>query len=379
MEIINYTGTGFSANQRRKTSHFADSALISPEKRTMRESALYFKGSVIHFFKVLNRFLWLVPAVACCAFVPSFMVNLISRHNSFAKMVSFENTTGISQTQRVFVDTAMSNLVLTKNPLFDSEGNLLEANFSSPNFKEPVTFQNYTVKSGDTISGISLAFGLSNISTLIAVNKIENVRSLSTGKKLIIPSMDGLLHSVESGETLDGIAEKYSVSVEDLLDVNDLLTTDVKVGDSLFIPGAKMDKDTLLKAMGEVFSYPITASWRLTSRFGTRKDPFDGHISSHTGIDMACPKGTPIHVALTGTVAFTGFSNIYGNYVIVKHHDGYQTLYAHMSQIKTKKGSYVSQGDVIGLVGSTGYSTGPHLHFTVYKNGKLVDPLTVLK
>ena len=82
---------------------------------------------------------------------------------------------------------------------------------------------------------------------------------------------------------------------------------------------------------------------------------------------------------MSGTVAKAGWSNVFGNYVIIKHIDGYQTLYGHLSKIKTKKGAFVSQGELIGLVGSTGYSTGPHLHFTVYKNGKLVNPSTLLK
>ena len=82
---------------------------------------------------------------------------------------------------------------------------------------------------------------------------------------------------------------------------------------------------------------------------------------------------------MSGRVTTTGINRVYGNYVIIDHGNGYQTLYAHMSKIIASKGQWVSQGTRIGLVGSTGYSTGPHLHFTVYKNGKLVDPMTVLK
>ncbi|MBQ5432404.1 MAG: M23 family metallopeptidase, partial [Treponema sp.] len=108
-------------------------------------------------------------------------------------------------------------------------------------------------------------------------------------------------------------------------------------------------------------------------------DPFTGIKQHHTGIDMACPTGTPIKAAKSGKVSFTGYSNVYGKYVIVTHADGYQTLYGHMSRITTKKGQVVDQGSQLGLVGSTGYSTGPHLHLSVYKNGKLIDPLSVLK
>lgn len=131
--------------------------------------------------------------------------------------------------------------------------------------------------------------------------------------------------------------------------------------------------------MGELFAWPITAEYRISSRFGARKDPITGADSYHTGIDLACPTGTAVKASMSGTVAKAGWSNVFGNYVIIKHIDGYQTLYGHLSKIKTKKGAFVNQGEIIGLVGSTGYSTGPHLHFTVYKNGKLVNPATLLK
>jgi len=131
--------------------------------------------------------------------------------------------------------------------------------------------------------------------------------------------------------------------------------------------------------MGELFMYPLSVAWRLTSPFGPRPDPFTGVRTFHTGIDMAVPKGTSIRAAMSGKVIAVGFTNIYGNYVIINHGNGYQTLYAHMSQTFAHTGQGVSQGTRIGLVGSTGYSTGPHLHFTVYKNGNLIDPLSVLK
>ena len=273
-------------------------------------------------------------------------------------------------------DTLSDNVDSNGNVLAD-DGSVLEP--SSIKFGEPVKFQTYTVHAGDSISTISRKFGLANISTLIAVNDIANVRTLRSGQKLRIPSADGLIHKVKGGETLNALSVKYHVSVEEILDANDLASETLAKGMDLFIPGAKMDASSLKKAMGELFVYPITASWRLTSRFGPRKDPFTGVASNHTGIDMACPTGTPIRAAMSGTVVFVGWSNIFGNYVIINHGNGYQTLYGHMSKTLAKKGQSVDQSTRIGLVGSTGYSTGPHLHFTVYKNGKLVDPLTLLK
>ena len=86
-----------------------------------------------------------------------------------------------------------------------------------------------------------------------------------------------------------------------------------------------------------------------------------------------------IKSAMSGTVAAAGYSNVYGNYVIINHGNGYQTLYAHMSSASVKKGERVAQGAQIGHTGNTGYSTGTHLHFSVYRNGKLINPAQVLK
>ncbi|MBQ9495718.1 MAG: M23 family metallopeptidase [Treponema sp.] len=245
--------------------------------------------------------------------------------------------------------------------------------------KKPVTYQMYTVQAGDTLGGITRKFGLTNLSTIIAINNIKNARSLYVGQKLRVPSIDGMLYTVAHGNSLNGISVKFAVPLEDLLDVNDLGTNVLAVGQQLFIPGAKMNSAALHEVLGDLFKNPIFAKHHVSSPFGWRPDPFTGVRSYHTGIDFACAKGTPIHAALAGKVIFAGWSNIFGNYVILSHANGYQTLYGHMDKIQVKKGESVTQSTVIGLVGSTGYSTGDHLHFTVYKNGKLVNPATVLK
>ncbi len=243
---------------------------------------------------------------------------------------------------------------------------------------EPVSYQTYKVRSGDTISGIAKKFGLSNIATLISVNKITNVRHLVAGQKLTIPNMDGIIYTVSNGDSINKIVEKYNVKLETLLDVNELTTETLSKGQELFLPGVGMDKNALAEVMGDLWKLPIKASFRWSSPYGNRIDPIKGVKSFHTGTDMACPTGTSVYAAMSGTVSFTGVSSVFGNYIIIKHSGGYQTLYAHLSKILVKKGQWVDQTSKIGLVGSTGYSTGPHLHFTVYKNGKLINPMTVL-
>lgn len=116
---------------------------------------------------------------------------------------------------------------------------------------------------------------------------------------------------------------------------------------------------------------------RLSSRFGMRKHPVLGYSKMHRGVDFAAPTGTPIYAAGDGTVEAAGRNGGYGNYVRIRHNGTYKTAYAHLSRIKVKKGSRVRQGQVIGLVGSTGRSTGPHLHYEVLQNNKQTNPLSV--
>lgn len=240
-----------------------------------------------------------------------------------------------------------------------------------------VTFKDYTVKKGDTVSGIASGAGLRNFGTLLSVNNIDNARRISVGQVLRIPSADGLLYTVKKGETLAGIAAAHNVSVTALLDANDLTNETLSVGQKLFIPGAALSSFELRKALGELFIYPIHG--RLTSPFGYRSDPFTGARSFHSGVDLAAPTGTSVKATLDGRIAETGFNRIYGNYVIITHDRGYQSLYGHLSAIYVKRGQYVTQGAVVGAVGNTGYSTGSHLHLSIYKNGSLINPFSVLK
>lgn len=127
---------------------------------------------------------------------------------------------------------------------------------------------------------------------------------------------------------------------------------------------------------GEDFINPLgNEKFYLTSLFGPRIDPITYVKKDHNGIDLACTRGTPIYAAKSGVVDIAGWHQRYGNYVVIIHPDGYKSLYAHMSKINTKQGKNVEQGEKIGEVGSTGYSTGNHLHLTVYKDKNLVDPL----
>ena len=278
------------------------------------------------------------------------------------------------------LDTALKNFAFSidVNDMVDDSGYIANSGSKLKYALESVTYKNYTVRSGDNITKIARKFGLSNISTIISVNGITNDRSLRIGEVIRIPSTDGIIHKVAKNESLASISKKYGVSAEALLDVNDLSSSTLTVGQELFIPGARLDPNVIKQTLGKMFMTPIKVKWRLTSPYGDRPDPFTGVRKFHTGMDMACPMGTPVYATMDGKVIEVSFNRIYGNYIVISHANGYQSLYAHLSATGVKKGQYVMQGSKIGNVGSTGYSTGPHLHFTVYKNGKLVNPQKLL-
>lgn len=132
-------------------------------------------------------------------------------------------------------------------------------------------------------------------------------------------------------------------------------------------------------------SQPLTSSplmlpvdGRITSGFGLRRDPINGELRSHGGIDIAVPEGTDIRAAAPGRVVFSGFSRGYGNTVIIEHENGLSTLYAHNLSNLVKVGDIVNQNSIIALSGSTGRSTGPHLHFEVRKGGTPIDPMSMI-
>lgn len=146
----------------------------------------------------------------------------------------------------------------------------------------------------------------------------------------------------------------------------------------------QIEKDILaaqraVEYAGGVMLWPVPGQDRVTSNFGGRADPITGVWSSHGGTDIAAPYGTPIVAANSGVVIFAGWHYSYGNYVIIDHGGGIATLYAHCSKLLVTNGQAVSKGDRVALVGSTGYSTGNHLHFEVRINGVRTDAMKYLK
>jgi murein DD-endopeptidase MepM/ murein hydrolase activator NlpD len=262
------------------------------------------------------------------------------------------------------------------NPQTDSEIEIQEQSGEFPlEIMDKFEWSSYKVKKGDSVSKISAKFEVS-MDAIISSNEIRNARRLREGETLRIPNIDGISYTIKKGDSLSNISKIYNVPLEVILDVNDLSSANIKEGGTLFIPGAKMPSGDLRLALGDLFIYPIRKN--ISSNFGWRKDPFTGEQSYHSGIDMKANSGTAVKAAMDGTVSAVSNSRVYGNYIIMSHDNGYQTLYAHLSAFSIKQGDNVTQGKKIGEVGNTGLSTGPHLHFGVFRNGKWVNPLDLL-
>lgn len=238
----------------------------------------------------------------------------------------------------------------------------------------------YRVKQGDMIGVIADTFGVTQ-DTIISVNAVRQSRLLQVGQYLKIPSMPGILYTVKkNGETPETIAAKFEVSADKCARVNALeKTVAMNSGVTIFVPDAELDWVTKQEINGDLFRRPLHGRYWLSSYYGWRKSPFTGARSFHSGIDMAAPHGTSVYASLPGRVAAVGYNETYGNYVIISHHSGYRTLYGHMSAVLVVRGQNVDMNTRIGRVGNTGLSTGPHLHFTVFKGGKTVNPLGLLR
>lgn len=234
----------------------------------------------------------------------------------------------------------------------------------------------YTVQKGDMVGKIADRFGVSQ-DAIISLNRLKNTRTIQIGQLLKIPSIDGIIYTVKAGDTPANIADKYRVSLEKIALVNGIADNAIPVGAMVFLPDAKLDWVTIQEINGDLFHKPLHGSYYISSRYGWRENPFVKARTFHNGIDMATAMGTPIYAALDGTVSSTGYDVTYGNYVIITHHSGYQTMYGHMSKILVSKGKKVTTATRIGLVGNTGQSTGPHVHFTVYKNRATINPATL--
>lgn len=246
----------------------------------------------------------------------------------------------------------------------------------------------YEAKSGDTIEKISRRYHVSP-NTIVKNNangKIEDV--LSPGTRLTILPVDGIAHPVEKSETLAELSKRYDVGVQEIIEVNQLDNPHmISERQKIIIPTATelKKRPKPVAALNSIqAARPGGNSGAAISKTGRRLSwPSAGVVTSnygrrwfrmHNGMDVAAPVGTAIKAVKEGRVVYSGWMGGYGYAVDIQHANGLRTRYAHCSALKVSVGQSVARGQVIAAMGSTGHSTGPHLHFEVHQNGRAVDP-----
>jgi murein DD-endopeptidase MepM/ murein hydrolase activator NlpD len=237
------------------------------------------------------------------------------------------------------------------------------------------TIVEYAVQDGDTVASIADRFGLT-MSTVLAANGLSSRGLIRPGQVLRILPVDGVIYKIKKGDTLLKIAQTYRSELEKIMEMNGLSSEMVAVGTELILPDgrapappAPKPPSRLASNIRDVFIPPPAAD-----RVGTSKLLWPTAVRritqyyrrGHTGVDIAGPMGTPIYASDDGVVVTSGWNRGgYGNMIIVDHGNGILTRYAHHTKNLVGVGDAVKRGDVIALMGSTGRSTGPHLHFEV--------------
>jgi murein DD-endopeptidase MepM/ murein hydrolase activator NlpD len=298
----------------------------------------------------------------------------------------------------------------TEQPVVEQEDALLRAASVAPTPELP-PYQVYDVQEGDTVSSIATKFGVDPEYILANNAEIRDSDFLSLGQSIIIPAGNGILHEVRYGETLSDISARYDVDVDSITTfaANRITTPDdITETQLVYVPGGRVpavtpppddaieealedpvaaaeelpDEESSDDASGEEFVEAIPASvtgliWPVN---GPISSPYSSGHPLGIDIDGFNLVGAPVVAATSGTVVFAGGNACcsYGLYVVVVSPDGIETLYAHLSSISVVQGQTVSQGEALGIIGDTGYSTGVHLHFEVIDNGVRQNPVNYL-
>ena len=235
----------------------------------------------------------------------------------------------------------------------------------------------YVVRPGDTLSEIATMFGVSE-NTIIWANNLSGARDVHPGDTLAILPISGVSYTTKKGDTLKSIAKKYNADATEITQFNGLdASAPLVAGSTIIIPGAEVNSPAVSSSKGTSSSKPSAEPYlggSGSAQTGYYTNPVPGAIITQgihgwNAIDLGASRGTPIHAAAAGTIIIArdngAWNGGYGNYVVITHGNETQTLYAHMTKTAVSVGQSVSAGEIIGYVGSTGESTGSHLHFEV--------------
>ena len=239
----------------------------------------------------------------------------------------------------------------------------------------PVDIFTYKKRESDDLFSLNARTGL-RYDTIATLNGVTSKSTFNARTRVLISSQEGLFVN----DPPRGELEEMMLATR-LADGKKpeplLIARDGRLSAAYFFPGEAFTPMERSYFLGILFRLPIDKV-RITSMYGWRQDPFTGREEFHTGLDFAAAEGTEVHAARDGTVEEAGRNEVLGNYVVLTHPGGYQTIYGHLSSIRVIISQKVNTGTIIGAVGQTGKATGPHLHFEVRTKAGTTDPFQLL-
>jgi LysM repeat protein len=303
--------------------------------------------------------------------VVGFHTEVLAVSSSSKPMEAFEAVKNSNPKNRILSTVISRSLVLDDSVILPMHSPLYDATSTvdlAPETIEDDQIYLYTVRDGDTISDVSKMYGVS-ANTILWANDLAPKSSLKAGQVLVILPINGVKYTVKSGDTVESIAKKFKSHTESITRYNNL-EGKLAVGTEIIIPDGEMSTSNSTSIA--VTTYPsngLILGYFIRPVAGGIKTQ---NVHGHNGIDIGAPIGTPIRAVADGKVILArvgGWGGGYGNYVIIQHPNGMQTLYGHMNRVDVSAGDKVSQGSIIGTVGNTGNSSGPHLHIEIHKKG----------
>ena len=236
-----------------------------------------------------------------------------------------------------------------------------------------LTVYSYTPTDNENLFGIAARCNIP-YATLASLNHYSHLEDLASGKPMLLPSMPGIFIPETPATDLERLI--FSGRKENAVALS--IPRDGKTERFYFVPGDDFSPTERVFFLNRDFQFPLK-SFQLSSAYGMRINPVTGKQGMHGGIDLAAPQGTEVYAAKSGTVTEMGEDAILGKYVIISHENNMVSLYGHLSSISTSLNAKVLTSTVIARVGSTGQSTGPHLHFELRQNGQSRDPVKLLR
>ncbi len=310
----------------------------------------------------------------------------------------------------IIYDDSFNTLQLPKNKKFNPENSAdhkksesLISTLKKQDSRWHVT--SHRIKKGENLWSIAKKYD-TDYKIIIKANEINKPDCLNPGNTILIPNRTGINHKVNKNETLTGISKKYRIQKNKIISHNNIKKDIIKEGKYLFIPDAVVQEIKIVKTDAKKinknrefnpeddepedipadrmadnfkpkFIWPIKGE--ITSAFGKRVNPINNKSRFHCGLDIGADIGTPVTASADGESIFSGWKKGYGRVVVLKHADGYITIYAHNKMNILNTGDKIKQGEILALSGISGAVTGPHLHFEIRKYLTPLNPLRFIK